>query len=181
MNALFDFGIFRKSVDQLAAQIRKIRDDIETRKQRREDLTTLPVSREELAAEICTWIDQQRAGAIQDMQKGITSLLGDPCSPISETNHIPLLNTAWSQRDTVSQRFVLLLLGEQIKDAIPGMLDKLDYPEQVGPPREARMRELEKLDKEIIALERSEADLIQQAAAAGIRVEPLGPLTSIKR
>lgn len=177
---MFDFLKIRDSVNSLAAEVQGIRSDIEQKKQRREDLQTLPIPKAEMVAEIGAWIDAQNDATREHAQRVVNQLLNRPTKPLQEFNIIPLLSNPADGRHLVGQQHLLLMLGDLIKDQLPAWLDRIDYPEVVGPPRAERMAELVKLDKEIDKLERQEAELLEQAAQAGIQIAPLGKLSTVK-
>jgi hypothetical protein len=64
------------------------------------------------------------------------------------------------------------VLGEVIKDQIPGLLDQIGYPADVGPPRAEREAEIARLDREIEQLEAKELELMQAAESAGLQITP---------
>jgi uncharacterized protein YhaN len=178
---MFDFPGIKKSINDLSAQLQKIRREIEEKKQRHEDLETLAIGRDEAAARLAAWVDAGIQQAATDLQTSLGFVIANPLMELKADTRISLLSSPQDASGGVRQHMLFLFFADAIKTAIPGVLVRLEWPEDTGPPMAERLAELGKLDKAIEKLEREEADLIQQAAQAGISVAPLGGPSTDKR
>lgn len=176
---MFDFLKIKSNIGELTHQLKKLADEIEKLKRRREDLQTLPLPREELCNQLCVMVDAKAAKYPNSLAKALEGLI-----------HKPFYNFANSRMDltinyggggvagVVPEANRCWYHGEEYKNRLRDAVMVMDYPDKVGPPLSERKPAIDKLDKEILKLEQQEETLRQQAEAAGIhigRVDPIAP------
>lgn len=133
--------------------------------QRREDLLTMPLEREEFITIVEQWIDQSAAEQGKHYGKHlleykVQGLVNHPLksSPPKDLNPFVLF------AEGVNPAVALLLLRDHVKAGVRAALEAANWPEQVGPPRAERIKELAELDAEIGQLQ-GELEQLRQAAA----------------
>ena len=148
------------------AEDKQVKKLIEKKKRRREDLRTMPPSKAEVVADMQQLVDSICNRTVEHTQRTFDGVISNPLEPVYERQHFALLGNPYAEKDNVRQSHLLMLLAPAIKDSIPGLLDRLDWPTECGPPRAERLEEIAKLDAGIGELELREQQLIDEAAAA---------------
>lgn len=165
----FDFLGLRGAIQSMGESVRELRQKIEALKREREDLVAAPYSREDVAAILMARIDRDgqkyanrlRASLVPAIKRG---------EDLHQDAYLPMLtaeapNVAASAR-TIESAFCLLF-AEQMKRAVAGFIESMDWPEGAVSHADRTAR-LEKLDAEIGRLEAEEMELANQARAAGV-------------
>lgn len=172
---MFNLGAFKKSVNDFQSQLADIRCEIETKKQQRDDLETLPFSRKNLANLECAKIDSLGKQYVENLSVALSCRIQKPLADypgldVLKANgggtSIPTVNLAWLLRD---------LIKERLRDAIMHPNFKWPDDSECGLPQAERKPVLEKLNKEIEALEAKEAAMRQEAASIGVHIDKVDP------
>lgn len=175
---MFDFLKLQSTVGELSAKLKSLDQEIEIKKQERENLQTLPLPREEFADALCAKIDAKAAEYPSSLAKAVAGLIYKPFYDFENSRMdltinygggavagiVPEANRCWFHGAEYKQR---------LRDAVMVM----PYPEKVGLPKAERHAMIAKLDKEIIKLEQEEDKLRQQAEGAGIHLSRVDPVT----
>lgn len=167
---MLDFLKIRKGVDELAAELAKFDDDIETAKRRREFLLEAPLPREEFADRVCTALDGQAVDYPERLQLALSNLVRRPFHDFRGSS-LNLVAPHGGATGSLPQASAAFLFGDILKAKIREAIMAMPYPEaEAGPPLEDRQAEIERLEKKIERLEAQRADLQRQAEQAGIRI-----------
>jgi len=169
---MFDFNVFKKNVNDLAEQIRKIRSEIETNKQRRDLLTMAPPTKADMTAILHARIDalaegypERLASHLQPwMAINASDLRANPLGFLfaNRQNYGGQLGNASSLVEGLSY-----LLGDQLKQSVARAIEAAPWPDGAVSLAD-RDKEIKKLGEKIVQLETEEASLQKQAADAGI-------------
>ena len=169
---MFDLKKIKSAIASLGSEQRKLTNEVEKLKQRRETLQALPRSKEDLAETLDSWLLNQRSVFLDRLKQNINFLISSPDSKPNDDLSI------FSARDvfgnSVSRDGALLgLLAPMVRESLKDAIAKLpDYPAEVGAPWAQREKEILALDKKIGNLEGKIEDLKTSASAAGISLEP---------
>ena len=146
---MFDFLKLKTDIASIGAQARKLRGQIEQKKQERENLQSLPLPREDLKARLCSMVDKQGAAYPEKLQMALRGLL---CKPLHdyENSFLDLVATTGASviPGTIPKVNMMWFFGETIKDGLSRAIDTMDYP-KAGPPLAERQPRIDALDKEI--------------------------------
>ena len=123
--------------------------EIEAKKQRLENLMTLPVSREEAGARLAGWVEASTQQAVEDLQRSLGFVITNPLNDLKPETRVNLLSSPADGTGGVKQHMLLLFFGDAIKAEIPNVLARLAWPEDTGPPMAERLAEISKLNGEI--------------------------------
>ena len=172
---MFDLKKIKNAIASLGSEQRKLTNQVEQMKQKREELLALPRSKEDLATVIDDWMVQQRDVFLARLKQNINFLISSPDA--KPNNDLSIFSARDVFGNSVSQDGLLLgLLGPLIRDQLKqSILDMPEYPEETGAPWAQRAAEITKLDKQISGLEGKIEDLKTSAASAGIQLEPPVP------
>lgn len=173
---MLDFLKIKKDISALGAEIKSIAERIESLKQERDSIESMPMCKSDALKILDDWVDQQAGKFPVHLRNSIEFVLRRPLKArefISDANPINIINAARSANinPTVAsiQPNIFYLLRAQIKEGIHAAVEEMDFSES-GLPYEERILKLDKLDKEIASLEKKEAELLQHAHEAGIRL-----------
>lgn len=171
---MFDLKKIKNAIASLGSEQKKLTNEVEALKQRREELNALPRSREDLADVVDAWLVGQRGVFLDALNRNIKYLVSNPDTTISPETDLRIFSNTDAlgmiyPRDGNLLGLLAPLIRDQLKDAI---LELKDYPKEAGPAYPLRVKEIEKLDKQISDLEGSITKLQQQANDAGIQLEP---------
>ena len=150
---------------ELLAQARSEQSRVEAKLQsllqRREDLLSLPLPREDFIATIADWIDQTgREFPARLLQHRLSGFLEQPMRGLPARGFNPLTLDNNTVPDPAG---LLYLLRDQVQEGVRRALESIDWPAEVGPPRAKRVVELARLDQEIADLQ-SQLDALKAAA-----------------
>lgn len=178
---MFNFKSLEKSIADIKSQALTLRNDIKKKKQQCDALNTLPLPRDDFAAGICRMLDNQAKLYPERLATTLRGVIANPSFDF-ESSKLDLVSGAGgvSQPGTLPRENALWFFGEQIKKQITAAIMKMSYPDEVGLPLAARKTAIEKLDKQITALETQAADLQAQAAAAGVSIQGIDPAPTKK-
>jgi hypothetical protein len=174
---MFNFLQIKKSLDSVAAEIKKLQRTVEAKRAEYAHLVALPPSREEVLEALCSYIDAEARRFPQNLANQVKNRVVDAADfqrLRTGRQHVGIV-TARQHPDiapTINdvQTSLLYLLADPIKKALAQAVAEMPWAAETAPPRAERDRQLEKLDREIATLEKQEKELIAQAADLGIRV-----------
>lgn len=168
-----DLSAIKSALSKLAQQKREMNADLEGLKRRREDLQAASLTREDVLAKLCDYID--RAGApheaiiktaVETVRSTPGRLLG---GQFEEGRPVrPYLLADVGKRE-MSEAAFLYLLQQPLKEAVRTVIEAMPWPE-AGPPEAVRVVELARLDQEIADLEDKLRELQQAAIEAGATI-----------
>lgn len=157
----------------LGQAIRQLGDSIQTRMAQREGLAqqrdaigALPMTRADLTAAVCEWVDSVRPLYLKHLGTVVGPLSRRPDRPLPDARHGDFGLVASDNK--VMAYPLLVLLAPALKDALGKAIAELDLPDQDALPANERLALLESLDSQIEALDAELADLHQQAESAGL-------------
>lgn len=169
---MFDFNLFKKSIGDLTAQIRKVREEIETLKQRRDLLVMAPPTKADMVAILQKRIDALGEGYPERLVKSLQPWMGANATEIYQQPLGFLLAGQFNTMGQVGDASNLVgglayLLRDQFKQGIARAIDAANWPEGSVSLAE-REKEIKKLDEKIGQLEGEDKRLQMMAAEAGI-------------
>ena len=171
---MFDFLLLKKSISDIGASARKLDQDIETKKQQRDQLESAPISRKELADQLGRLVERQARDYPETLRRALAGLTNKPFYDFENSHMNLVLNSGGGMNEgKIPKQNLHWFFMEQIKSRLSDavMAENFDWPDsEVGAPLQERRALIEKLDKEISTLENQREELTQQAAAAGIRL-----------
>ena len=171
-----DFTLFKTSVQQLGGELKKISASVEAKKQRREDLEILPLPRSDVIADMQTWVKEYgRHHYLNGLGNVLKIYTNQPLKRRNTTVGLPpvVCLKGGTVTNETGPAAIMYLLGDPICAGFERASNELDGPEDAGPPRAERLREIEKIDAEIGKLEAREAELIGEADKAGVSLKVL--------
>ncbi|HEC11807.1 MAG TPA: hypothetical protein ENI80_00895 [Acidiferrobacteraceae bacterium] len=173
---MLDFLKLSTAIQDVGRQASSLRKKIERLKRQRESLETAALPRSEFADMLCEMVDASGERFLLNLNASVRHMYHKPNIDI-QGRHINVLTaTGAGGGHQLHQENLLWVFRDQIKDALRKAVDLLpDYPDEVGPPKAERPALIKKLDKEIANLERQDAELRQQAEAAGIQIGRIKP------
>jgi len=180
---MFDFNIIKKSINDLTGALKKTQLEIESKKQRREQLQTLPPCKADVLEMMMGYIDKRAAVYPERFLEGIKYYMRKPLELSKCDDHgyiAPRVIDATDNPDDFAnvrgaQENMFFLFGDQIKNGLKKAIDAVDWP-QSGPPIAERFKEIAELDTAIAELEEKEAEICQQARNAGIHIDRVKPV-----
>ncbi len=146
---------------------RTIKGKLERALQRREDLHTLALPREDVVGLFHQWIDTSAAVWPKRSQIRHTGMIEGPMKNWQVNNFNPLCPLG---NHTLEPSAVCFLLGPVLKEGIAKTVESWQWPEEVGPSLADRRKELVKLDKEIEKLQSQLDDIRGIARAEGLSI-----------
>lgn len=140
--------------------------------QRREDLLSMPISKEDFVTLIGEGIDKYSIDYLKRMQlmaNDFTSR-GNSYQNADHVKGLPFLSP-WSgtANNIATPMAIFALLGTELKTALAKKVEDLDWP-KAGPPIVERNKEIAKLDKEISKVEGDIEKLKTIARQSGIQL-----------
>ena len=185
---------FRQTVaevrDSGQEELDKLDAEIEGLRRERDITLNLPLPRDEIIADFEValnalrdgWVERFRHRVCDDRPGGPKALLAPNSRAITGMTFPPLLNLPPavletrngqhlpepSPADRLDTACLLGLLSEPLKPLIRRCIEGMDWPAEVGLPREARKRRVAELDAAIKALDVKRLELIRTAREAGI-------------
>jgi len=175
---MFDFLSIKKAINGLSKQIKNLRATIEEKKREREDLQTLPASREELVRVLHEWVEDSANRYVGCLGKSWGYIIKNPLGCDKNSAHFSALTATRSgPTNQIQQDALIFFLKDLIKDGIERAVDMIDYPKDTGPSVEIRNSRIEILDKEISKLEEEEDGLVAEAESAGVHIDRVDPVS----
>lgn len=172
-----EFDGLRKSIGALAGKVRELRKQIETKRREREDLLAAPPCKADVLQMLCGWIDRNAQAATKSLDTMLAGFFRKPdylsddavvargvalLAAVPDANVAPTLKTA--------EVMLSALFADHLKQALPGLLDRVSWPAEPGLPIAERTERVAAIDRELEALEDSERELVAQATDAGINL-----------
>ncbi len=164
-----NFTKLKAMIGDMAAQIQDKKDQREKLLQRREELDSLPITREDFL----NWTDD----VLDGMQNNYADRLKNQLQG-TIWNHSPLRMPAggfplfkpWSSGDnnTAAPYALVALMGPMIREQLKRIVSEMEWPENVGPSIAARRTEIEKIDGQLEKIESELAGLTAAAKEAGL-------------
>ena len=175
---MFNFKSLEKSIADIKSQAETLRDDIVEKTKQRDNLKTSPLSRKDLADQVCAMVDKQGSIYIERLAQALTFAHTHPLHNFAE-NHLDLIGTAGGSvtPGQIPKENMMWFFGDILTQRLRDAIEIMDWPKKCGPPLAKRRAAIEALDKNIEALEKQAADLQAQAAAAGITIPGISALT----
>jgi hypothetical protein len=162
------FDKIQAMIGDVAAEHRQLLSQREKLLQRREDLQTLPLSKEDALEKLSAMIDVDRDRYIESLGLELQSFAN---RPFAKYINFPFFNphTGTTQR-FVGAAGVCGLFGHLVREGLSKAISEIDWPEEVGPPLHEREKEMSKIDKQLEKVNQQILDLKKSAEASGIRL-----------
>lgn len=169
---MFDFNLFKKNVNDLAEQIRKIRSEIETNKQRRELLKMAPPTKDDMIAILHARIDALAEGYPERLTKSLQPWMAISAAELHVQPMGFLIDSGQNYGGQIGNTGALVegfayLLHDQLKQGVARAIEAAPWPDGAVSLVD-RDKEIKKLGEKISQLESEEARLQQLAAESGI-------------
>lgn len=173
---MFDFQMFKKSVQSLAGEVRQARAEIEQLKRKREDIANAPAAKVDIKAAYAALIERRAEIHAKGFNRQMERFVRAPGSVKKpEVLNEQLLLAVTPSADGIAnfmtmESGVLVLFKSAALKALNEMIDAMPWPGE-GLPVDERDEVLAKLDKEIAELQAQVQELTSNAAAAGISID----------
>lgn len=158
-----------------ASETRDLKRELGEKLDRRQDLHTLPLPKSDLVNHVFDLIDNGRVREfpLKLRQFKLESLEQNPLVTPNLQNFNILSIHDQTKPDPTA---LLYIFKDQIKSGIRAAVEEWEYPpdSEVGPPRAERLKEIEKLDKEIAALQAKLDKINDIAQSEGINLKGIG-------
>lgn len=151
------------SAGLFASEVKRVREDLERAKRRREDLMSLPPAKADVVELLCGFIDRAADHYPAMLQQSIAGLLRQPLiAPEIAQQHteglvLTLRHSPAGRHDRPSlegaEAALMYVHRDAFKKAIADAVNGMPWPQATGPRRRDREAELAKLAVEIPALE----------------------------
>lgn len=167
----FDILGLRKSLVAFTGNVRTVRLRLETLRREREELAVAPCSREDAIAILHKRIDEAGESflnnftlgtltpVIMKSHKGAAGSFTHPILSAPVVGHSPEIRNL--------EAGIFFAFNKEVKAAIEKAVLLATWPENAIPLAQRESR-LQKLDDEILSMERDEAELVRQANEAGV-------------
>ncbi len=165
-NESVDFEQIRKAFEQVGQAVADRMARREALAQRRDQVAALPMTRADLTAAVCEWVDSVRPLYLKHLGTVVAPISRKPDRPLPDSRHGDFGLVASDNK--VMAYPLLVLLGPVLKDALAQAISELDLPDQDALPANERIDLLAKLDAAIESLDAEIADLHRQAESAGL-------------
>ncbi len=175
---MFDFGLIRKSIADVGAEVAKLRSERETLLRRREDLESAPACKEDMVALLDAWVDRQGATFPKKLEVGVSyyrrhALDALPEDPKAPTHPMAVLTAVLDPNATATigslEASLFFVLRDLFKKAAREAVENWDFTD-AGPPRTERLELIEAIDKRIAELDKQEMSLVEEAEQSGLRL-----------
>jgi hypothetical protein len=173
-----DFTALRRQIAGLGIAVRELRQRIELLTREREDLASAPPARGDVLDMLNKWLDEQAAQCGRNLSVMLGGFLrravalgdaGEVRKTVTLLGATKAPDVAATPR-TADVVFIGLLLPE-LRRNLPGVVEQIPWMAPEGLPLAQRAERLRALDEQIATLEGEEAELVAQAASAGIVVD----------
>lgn len=156
---MLDLKKISAALGDLASEEARLRGRLEACLQRREDLHTLPLPREDFTAQICEYLDGAKNPLIDRLRPQFKDRLNRPMEYFnySQGGFKPL---SWPVAEGIPSDVFHFIFKKEIKAAITDAMKQWDWPKEVGPTRAERAVEIAQLDAEIHELHQQLEQLI---------------------
>jgi len=173
---MFNLTKLKSLVMDFSIQAKKLRSEIETKKQRREYLATAPLPRSDIADALCGVLERQmndpKLGYPRRLSQMLEFVKNKPLYDFNASN-LAIINTRGLASDqSIPTPNLICFFGDMLTKRLRDAVAQISWPDkEAGPALAERLPEIEKLDIEIDKLESKETALIQEAKQAGIRID----------
>ncbi len=160
---------FRDVIQAFRSEESAVKAQLEKALQRREDLHTLPLPREDYIEMVCSFADGRiKERYPKNLKHKIAFTEGNPMRSVN----LDLFNISTSHADAnkIDNSLILWCFSDQIKDGIKRAIETWDYPSEVGPTRAERSKEIKQLDKDISKLQKQLTSIRGLASNEGVQL-----------
>ncbi|MGH8588724.1 MAG: hypothetical protein ACREXX_05100 [Gammaproteobacteria bacterium] len=151
--ALFDFGLIRKSIENLGGELKKLRSEREALLRKREDLEAAPICRSDLVGLLDAWVDRQGATFPKKLEAGVNyyrrhALAALPSNIKEAGRPLAVLSAVVDANATATigslEANLFFVLADEIKRGLRVAVESLDFTD-AGPPRAERIEAIEQI------------------------------------
>ena len=176
--ALFDFARVKATIADLAGELKKLRGEREALLQKREDLEAAPACKEDLLATLDTWLSRKASDFPKKLEAGVNYYRRHPLAQLPEdvkvaANPLAVLTAVADPNGMATlqslESSLCFVLRDSIRAGIHEAVEQLDFT-AAGPPRAERIETIKAIDARIDAIDKAEAELVEQAEKAGLRL-----------
>lgn len=166
------FEKLKTALGELRSEHGVIKKKREKLLQRREDLYSLPISKEDFINIMSEGINTHAEEYIKKMQLTVNEFngRGNGLRTAHQVSTLPVL-APWSGDGNykILPMAIFALFGEEMKTSLSKVVSNLDWPE-AGPPLSARKKEIDNIDKEISKLDTELEKLNTIANQSGVEL-----------
>lgn len=165
MGSLLD--LFRSNAEKFRARLKAIRDELERKRRRREELRTLRLPPPDVLALFSELLDARAAAYEENFLRRFDFFVRDPSRSVNNPGTRGAALVADGAAGGVSSGTLDFMLAYFFKDQILAKISEVAERTctNAGPSRADRAVELKKLDAEISELEREEKDMLDELDA----------------
>jgi|GEM_PF-6497449 len=173
----FDFKFFAKSLKGFAAELSKVRNNIESLEREREDILYAPACRSDVVAGMTEWAERRSVDYAEHLGKIVGTLINVPSAALDPAQVDARLKFVGLSGDRVELHHngvdlaIAGLFGNLLKESLQKSIAALPWPANAGLPMSQRSDEVAKIDAQLLKLRATEAGLIDDAKKSGINVE----------
>lgn len=158
---------FLRGARDLVGEAKKLRSDLDEKKQRRDELRALPLPKEEVIRQVGEYIDTQKDKYQVALKSVLAAFLREIPSrtndAIATHGGIRFLTHATgpgelSDHHRNIEPALIAILGDTLKGGIIAEIERMDWP-KCGPVLKDRERLIEALDSEIASLEKTATEI----------------------
>lgn len=166
------------NIEKLKAEVRaffserkKSAKELEKLRQRRDFLQNAPLPRDDVIEIVQTAVSRHEEKVHESFDRWARNVLpkNDPRQTESLCSGINPLNLAQIGDEIVLRSILCVVAKDFLIAEATRAINAADWPDDIGPRRVERARELAKLDAQIASLEETLASLDQEASAAGLQ------------
>ena len=175
---MFDFLKIKQTIASLAAELKKLRAEREQLMQKREDLEGAPACKADLLATLDTWIARKASDFPKKLEAGVAYYARHPLARLPEdvkvaANPLAVLTAVTDPNGMATlqslESSLCFVLRDSIRAGIHEAVEQLDFS-AAGPPRAERLETIKAIDVRIDAIDKAEAELVEQAEKAGLKI-----------
>ncbi|MDP3669570.1 MAG: hypothetical protein Q8R69_07770 [Telluria sp.] len=171
--SIFDFASFRRSLAGLGEQLKKMQSEIEELRRKREALLSTPANKADVKEMLSGWVRDAGEEYRKSLHTTLAMFIRNPramtpallAKTMSVTGAAQPLGDGLRPQDV--DQALCALFAPLLKTALMEQVDLMDWQNQ-GLPMKERAIEAEKLESRIFELEKTYAELVNQADEAGI-------------
>lgn len=177
--ALFDFGLLKKNIQDVAGHVRQIRAQIEALRREREDVAGAASARDDVKRMVKEWVQQQSTEYQAKLRVTMFDALVKPANLVAHNGVHREMTVAGAYQKLgglasgggAVDGALCTFFGPQLIDGLCKAIDTMEWPAEEGLPLAERAKRLEKIDGDLARLTREETALVQTARDAGVVLE----------